>query len=202
VDQRCIGSGWATWSHEYTGDIYFSNYAKSQSITLPAGTKAFYFYVEPNSFALYNFKVVADGASSGSFTAHGSNGAKYVGVYNSDPAGTVSNIRIECDDPNGFASGEYGWSGGGGCTGAIGGIVTVKEDPIARAIVLAVRLPDKEKAGAVTGERGDYIIPDLPPATYLVLCLKTGYGPGVAFPVEVKCDVTAKLPFELVPAVE
>ena len=53
--QRCIGSGWATWSHGYVGDVYYSDGATSQTITLPPGTGAFYFYVEPDPFALHTF---------------------------------------------------------------------------------------------------------------------------------------------------
>jgi hypothetical protein len=105
---RCIGSGWATWSHGYTGDVYYTGGSTSQSITLPSGTKAVYFYVEPNPFSLQTFNVTADGVSSGSFTAHGSSGATYVGVYNS--SGSISSISITCDTD--FASGEFAIAAG------------------------------------------------------------------------------------------
>lgn len=197
---RCIGSGWASWSHGYSGDVYYTGGATSQSVTPPAGTTAVYFYVEPNPFEVHNFEVVADGVSSGIFSADGSGGATYVGVYNT--SGTVNNITINCDVD--FASGEYGWSGGGGCTGAIGGKVidarTLK--PLPRAFVLAIKLPDKEKAFAVTDGNGVYKITDLMPATYFVLCFKKGYNFAFAFPVKVECDKTTVVDFKLAPALE
>jgi len=109
---RCIGSGWATWSHGYSGDIYFTGGAYSQTITLPTGTTAFYAYVEPNPFSEQTFEVVAEpgGVSSGSFTAHGSSGATYFGVYD-DSGASVTSVTITCDTD--FASGEYGISLGG-----------------------------------------------------------------------------------------
>jgi hypothetical protein len=41
------GGGWATWSHGYTGDVYFTT-NPSVTLTLPAGTVGFYLYAEPN----------------------------------------------------------------------------------------------------------------------------------------------------------
>jgi hypothetical protein len=199
--KACIGSGWATWSHGYQGDVYYTGGSRSQSIKLPAGTRAFYFYVEPNPLDdLYEFQVKADGVLSPIFEAHGSSGAKYVGVYNT--AGTINSIEIACEVD--FASGEYGWSGGGTCTGTIIGKVTDLKGttPIARALVLAIKVPEKDKAGAVTADTGDYEIPDLLPGPYFVLCLKRGYSFAYAYPVEVKCDVPTKVSFKLEPVVE
>ncbi len=109
---RCIGSGWATWSHGYVGDVYFTGGAMSQTITLPAGTSAFYLYVEPNPFSLQTFEVVAEpgGVSSGSFSAEGSAGAAYCGVYDSAGASITSVTITGSSD---FATGEYGISLGG-----------------------------------------------------------------------------------------
>jgi hypothetical protein len=182
--------------------VYFTGGPTSQSIKLPDGTKAFYFYVEPDPFAMHKFEVVAEpGPVSATLEAHGSSGAKYVGVYNKE--GTISRIKITCVSGAAFASGEYGWSGGGGvCPGAIAGVVTGPDGPL-RALVLAIKLPEKDKAGAVSAaDTGTYEILDLPPSAYLVLCLKQGYGSGVAYPVEVKCDEVTKVPFKLGPAVE
>jgi len=112
--QRCIGAGWFTWSHGYSGDVYFTGGTTSQTITLPPGTAAFYFYVEPNPFEEHTFEVVADGESSGTFTAHGDAGATYVGVYDSG-GGSISTITITSSAD--FATGEFGWSGDGGGAG-------------------------------------------------------------------------------------
>jgi len=118
ITWRCIGSGWGTWSHGYTGDVYFTGlYSSSQTITLPPNTGAFYFYVEPNPFAWHNFNVtVYPGAvSSGPFAVLGASGATYVGVYmtsSSNPCfGGIERIEIYSDtDDFGFASGEFGWA--------------------------------------------------------------------------------------------
>jgi hypothetical protein len=181
--------------------VYFTGGQTSQSIKLPDGTKAFYLYVEPNPFETHEFQVVADGVPSPTFKADGRSGAKYVGVYNKE--GTISSITIKCLSGVDFASGEYGWSGGGGvCPGAIAGVVTGPDGPL-RALILAIKLPEKDRAGAVSAaDTGTYEILDLPPSVYLVLCLKQGYGSGVAYPVEVKCDEVTKVPFKLGPAVE
>lgn len=111
---RCIGSGWSTWSHGYVGDVYYTGGPTSQTLTMPAGTVAFYFYVEPNPFAVHDFEVVADGVSSGVFPADGSGGAVYVGVYD-DSGGTISSITVRCVTGVDFATGEYGWAGRQGC---------------------------------------------------------------------------------------
>ena len=58
---------------------------------------------------MQTFSVVADGTSSGSFTADGAGGATYVGVCNDSGIGSVV---INCDAD--FASGEYAVAGGSG----------------------------------------------------------------------------------------
>lgn len=112
--QRCIGAGWATWSHGYVGDVWYTGGATSQSISLPAGTTAAYAYVEPNPFAVQTCEMTGVGTSgsksSGTFPVDGSGGAVGVGFHES--AGTLSAIRVTCDVD--FATGEYGVGGGGG----------------------------------------------------------------------------------------
>ena len=109
---RCIGSGWATWSHGYTGDVYFTGGATSQVLTLPSGTKAVYFYVEPNPFSVQTFEAIAQpgDVSTGVFSADGSGGATYVGFY-ATGGDTIQGITINCSTD--FATGEFGWNGGG-----------------------------------------------------------------------------------------
>ncbi len=48
---RQIGFGWATWSHGYTGNVYYTNGQTTIGGNLSAGVKAFYLYAEPNPSA-------------------------------------------------------------------------------------------------------------------------------------------------------
>lgn len=104
-----VGNGWATWSHGYTGDVYFtgSGGEKEVEITMPPGTKAFSFYAEPNTFARFTAEAVAsDGTSSEAVEIEGRAGAKYFGFHGS--AGrTVASITVKASDPGGFAVGEF-----------------------------------------------------------------------------------------------
>jgi hypothetical protein len=78
ANHRMIGSGWSTWSHGYAGSVYYVD-GTEVTITLPAGTYAFYLYVESNSFGTHPFTVVADGTSSGQVMVLGDAGATYFG---------------------------------------------------------------------------------------------------------------------------
>jgi hypothetical protein len=106
MSHRQIGSGWASWSHGYTGDVYYTNGATSVTITLPQPACAFYFYVEPNPFAVHYFTAVGDdGTSSGSFSADGEGGAAYVGIFGAG----LESVTISTDDGvTDFAIGEFG----------------------------------------------------------------------------------------------
>jgi hypothetical protein len=113
---QCIGSGWATWSHGYVGDVYYTGGATSQTITLPSGTGAVYFYVEPNPFSVQTCQATATGssgtASTGPISVDGSSGAKYIGFY--EEKGSISGVKVSCSTD--FATGEYGWAAEkGGC---------------------------------------------------------------------------------------
>ncbi len=103
---RRIGSNWATWSHGYTGDVYFSNGATSVTMSLPPNTGAFYFYVEPNPFDWVAIEATAqDGTTSGEVLAHGSSSARYFGFYSLGGAPLVSITVTSASD---FAVGEFG----------------------------------------------------------------------------------------------
>jgi hypothetical protein len=111
-----IGQGWATWSHGYTGDVYdtFDSGAPDPTqatITLPAGTKAFYFYAEPQQFGTFSVEATAqDGTTSGPISVVGNSGARYFGFYGTGSA-TLSSITVTTADPTGFAVGEFGING-------------------------------------------------------------------------------------------
>jgi hypothetical protein len=154
--------------------VYFTGESTSQDIILPAGTTAFYFYVEPDPFDKYTFEVTCGGASSGPFTVVGDSGARYVGVYD-DSGGTLSNtITISCDV--GFASGEYGWAGGQTQPSCIKGVVRGPGVEIDRALVIAVELSTKDRFGALT-EQGGYRI-ECPEGDYIVIAIKRPYSPA------------------------
>lgn len=102
-----VGQGWATWSHGYTGDVYYGE--SDLTLSFPNGASAFYFYAEPNPFAVYEITAVAqDGTSSGPISVNGAAGAQYFGFYSQAPGGIASiNVTSATD----FAVGEFGIAG-------------------------------------------------------------------------------------------
>jgi hypothetical protein len=102
-----VGNGWVTWSHGYTGDVYWTS-GSTITMTLPAGTRAFYFYAEPNTFAVFDVTATAqDGTTSGPIQVQGDSGAKYFGFY---ATGTpnIESITVTTTDTTGFGVGEFG----------------------------------------------------------------------------------------------
>jgi hypothetical protein len=106
-----IGAGWASWSHGYTGDVYYSNGQLSLTTTLPAKTGAFYLYAEPNPFAIINMTVTGRDATGHQVTTtvavNGAGGAQYFGFYNTT-GGQVSSVTVSSTSD--FAIGEFGIS--------------------------------------------------------------------------------------------
>jgi hypothetical protein len=114
ADVPCL---WATWSHEYRGDVYVDYPAEGRdstsiTMTMPVGTRAFYFYAEPERFAVFNFIVTtSDGvtvfASTADVPIQGQAGARGFGIF---AAGTtiVSVVVSTESGANGFAVGEFG----------------------------------------------------------------------------------------------
>ena len=96
---------WATWSHGYTGDIYYTGGATAVTMTMPAGTGAFYFYTEPNPFAVYEIVATTPEGAFVSQYVDGNAGAAYYGFYGTggDLLSTIT-VRSEVD----FAVGEFG----------------------------------------------------------------------------------------------
>jgi hypothetical protein len=108
VNWRQIGNGWASWSHGYTGDVYWSNGATSVTFTMPPGTTAFYLYVEPNPFAVWDITAVSDsGVSSGAIPVNGGAGASGFAFY-TDAADNILTITVSSGVD--FAVGEFGIS--------------------------------------------------------------------------------------------
>jgi hypothetical protein len=106
LQHAVIGSGWLSWSHGYTGDVYYSGGALSVTISISFAfppAYAFYFYTEPNPFSDQTFVVTADDGTSTTFRANGSGGAAFCGVV-----GVVQTLTVECTTGNDFAIGEFG----------------------------------------------------------------------------------------------
>src|SRR5205823_12856005 len=107
--------GWATWSNGYTGDVYAciateTTPCTTLTITLPANTVAFYFYVEPNNFATFTVTAtLADGTTSGPVSVAGNSGATYFGFYTTSLSSPITSVMITVDaGAGGFAVGEFG----------------------------------------------------------------------------------------------
>ncbi|MHC4533475.1 MAG: carboxypeptidase regulatory-like domain-containing protein [Planctomycetota bacterium] len=66
--------------------------------------------------------------------------------------------------------------------GSISGNVVDAEtgNPITFAFIIAINSDTKGRYKAFTDETGDYEIPELPAATYWVICIKKGYQAGIA----------------------
>jgi hypothetical protein len=101
LNHRTVGMGWATWSHGYTGDVYFSDGATSVTLTLPTYAGSFYFYVEPNPFRLVEFTVEA-GSETLTLGIEGSSGANGFGLFG------LSGETITISGGTDFAVGEFG----------------------------------------------------------------------------------------------
>ena len=109
-----VGNGWATWSHGYTGSVYFSGEASGGSdprieLSLPSNTNAYAFrvYAEPNTFGNFSVEATAsDGTSSEPVRIEGRSGARYFGSP-APPGAKLTSITVTASDPRGFAIGEF-----------------------------------------------------------------------------------------------
>jgi hypothetical protein len=108
VEHFKVGGLWDTWSHGYTGDVYFNADHDLLIIPLPVGTLAFSLYVQPNLKDDFEFRV--DGATTvATLTINGDGGARYVGFYTDDVTEPLEwiYIRQTTNDSDGFAVGEF-----------------------------------------------------------------------------------------------
>ncbi|MEZ5332698.1 MAG: hypothetical protein R2991_11730 [Thermoanaerobaculia bacterium] len=120
------GGGWASWSHGYTGPVFATSApttvpdAETNSgeagdgvstqavLTLPPGATAFYLYVEPNTFGLFDVQVTTDtGGDSGAIAVEGDGGAHGFAFWVDTMGETISTVTVTVQD-NGFAIGEFG----------------------------------------------------------------------------------------------
>ncbi len=104
---RMIGQGWASWSHGYTGQVFYNNGSYATGYDMPGGVAAFDAYLEPNPFALHSFTATGYGSGGGevtiSFDAHGSAGASHFGFY----ATGEDLVRVEIEGTSDWAVGEF-----------------------------------------------------------------------------------------------
>src|SRR5207245_10147895 len=56
-----VTQGWATWSHGYLGDVYWTQGPQTVTLTMPNNTQAFYLYDVPNSFEVFNITIITNG---------------------------------------------------------------------------------------------------------------------------------------------
>lgn len=103
-----VPATWGTWSNGYTGSVYNDSSGTPVTLTLPAGTKAFYFYIEPFT-GTGSFTATSGGASSGAVSIGAFADAKYFGFYAEKATGSVKKIKVtETGSTDGFAIGELG----------------------------------------------------------------------------------------------
>ena len=100
-------SQWMTWSHGYVGDIYWTGGGTSVTLTMPAGTGAFYLYAEPNPFSTFTITARAQDGTLVSQDVTGAYGAAGYGFYGTGGS-LISSIQVDSPDRVDFAVGEFG----------------------------------------------------------------------------------------------
>jgi len=107
-DARHVQQGWATWSHGYTGEVFYTLGGLEATYTMPPGIGAFDFYVEPNAFSIIKFTAVgyaSDGTDSGPMVSWiaGASGASHFGFYTTGGA-ALTHVHVSAYSD--FAIGE------------------------------------------------------------------------------------------------
>ena len=109
LEHETVGNGWATWSNNYTGDVYVISGTSPVTLTMPSATLAFYLYAEPDQYSP-SFNVTAttqDGTSSGSVAVYGYKGATYFGFYTTSSSDPIVTVTVSGTDTY-TAIGEFG----------------------------------------------------------------------------------------------
>ena len=118
-----------TWPGGYAGPMYFSNLATTETLTLPANTKAFYFYVESNYyFNSYVYTATTDsGATSAPLVVEGRSGGNGFAFY-STAGENITSITVNGVDLSGggFVIGQFGINAGPATTCASEGYTGTK----------------------------------------------------------------------------
>lgn len=108
MSHRKIGQGWGSWSHGYTGDVYYTNGATAVTMTLVPPMPGFRFYAESNPFGLWDITTTATGSGgevkSSTQTIEGLSGA---GGFDCScaPGSLITTVAVSA--PVDFAVGEF-----------------------------------------------------------------------------------------------
>ncbi len=128
------GIGWlASTSWPGGASVFFFSQidVSSQTLTLPANTKAFYFYVESNYYgASFDYTVTTDsGVTSGPVVVAGGGGGHGFGFY-STAGEDITTITVSGNGlgGGGFIIGQFGINGGSATTCASEGYTGMKLD--------------------------------------------------------------------------
>lgn len=142
-----VPESWLTWSNGYTGKVLMldvENDGETATLLLPAGTMAFYLYVEPDPYDWFTFEITAT-SLLGASTSHsdqliyGDAGATGFGFYSSDAADPLKTITVTITDiPLSFAIGQFGIDGvpgvpDGGATAVLLGFAALALASLRRA---------------------------------------------------------------------
>jgi hypothetical protein len=105
--KKTVGQSWGLWSHGFTGVVYSTDQTTA-TITLPPGTRCFYFYIEPDlQDQFYPVTVTPSGGTSETRFVAGTAEARGFGYYTG--GADITSITIEVDPlASGFAIGEFG----------------------------------------------------------------------------------------------
>ena len=107
LEHFIAGSVWDTWSHGYTGDVYYA--AGSQVVLgLPPETVAFYLYAQPNLKAPFLMRVTDQGGNWSEIQVNGDGGAAFFGVYAFGGDLLTGLTMSSGPASDGFAIGEFG----------------------------------------------------------------------------------------------
>ena len=111
------GTNWvgSPWAGGYNGALYFSNSGTTETFTLPAGTKAFYFYVESNYYySSFTYTATTDSGATSTPVVVAGNGGGHGFAFHSTAGESITSITITGDGLNGggFAAGQFGINAG------------------------------------------------------------------------------------------
>ena len=123
-----VGSSWnSNWGHPYSGPIFRAS-GHPVVLTLPAGTKAFYFYSHTDLYGTFTYTVTTDsGTSSGSVavtSGYGEGSGANGFAFYSTAGESITSITVDSGSPAGFA--EFGIATGAATTCASEGYTGTK----------------------------------------------------------------------------
>jgi hypothetical protein len=125
---------WTTWSGGYTGDVYalFPSVPTVLTLTLPANTRAFYFYAQPDEFnSTLKFTVTDQDGGVHPADIFGTSGARGFGFYGTGATTLTSLSILVSGTASSTAPCPFDLAGARNCGFAIGefGIATTVPEP-------------------------------------------------------------------------